>query len=71
MIHGLGRYTWRDGRSYEGNYLNDSKSGFGVFTWVNGNMYRGQWAEGVQHGLGQLTTKDKQNTVKTIYGLWA
>ncbi len=32
-MHGKGIYTWKDGRRYEGEYLNDRKHGFGVYTW--------------------------------------
>jgi len=27
-MHGRGVYTWKDGRKYEGEYLNDKKHGF-------------------------------------------
>lgn len=32
-MHGRGIYTWKDGRRYEGEYLNDRKHGFGIYTW--------------------------------------
>jgi hypothetical protein len=35
-MHGRGIYTWRDGRRYEGSYLNDRKHGYGVYTWADG-----------------------------------
>jgi hypothetical protein len=46
MIHGLGKYQWPDGRTYEGEYKDDQKEGFGVYTWSDGKMYRGYWSEG-------------------------
>jgi hypothetical protein len=35
--HGKGLYTWKDGRSYDGEYLNDKKHGFGIYTWYLNN----------------------------------
>ena len=31
-MHGKGVYTWKDGRKYVGEYLNDLQNGFGVYT---------------------------------------
>lgn len=42
-MHGFGTYTWKDGRKYEGNYLNDKKNGFGVYIWSDGRQYHGYW----------------------------
>ena len=46
-MEGLGKFTWPDGRFYEGSYKNDLKDGFGVFSWPNGQLYEGMWAHGV------------------------
>lgn len=51
-MNGKGVYKWEDGRTYEGEYLNDKKHGYGEYTWADGRKYIGQWAEGKQHGLG-------------------
>ena len=37
-MHGFGRITWKDGRSYEGQYFNDKKHGFGIYTWPDGRV---------------------------------
>ena len=35
-MHGKGIYTWKDGRKYEGEYLNDKKHGFfHIFILIN------------------------------------
>jgi hypothetical protein len=34
-MEGIGVYTWKDGRSYEGEYSDDKKHGFGIYTWVD------------------------------------
>jgi hypothetical protein len=68
MIHGLGRYTWPDGRSYEGEYVNDQKQGYGIYSWPDGQVYRGAWEDGVQHGLGTYSFQDKDKKEKVKYG---
>ena len=39
-MHGKGVYRWKDGRKYEGEYLNDKKSGFGIYQWADGRSYK-------------------------------
>lgn len=48
------KFTWPDGRTYEGGYKDDKKHGWGVFKWPSGKEYRGYWHEGKQHGNGEL-----------------
>jgi hypothetical protein len=65
-LHGKGRYTWEDGRSYEGQYIDDKKEGYGVYIWPDGRKYEGMWANGKQHGEGKFfNTKGKSKK-----GLW-
>ena len=40
-MHGKGIFTWLDGRRYEGEYIEDKKSGFGIFLWPDGRKYEG------------------------------
>lgn len=47
-MHGKGKYTWPDGRSYDGEYVNDKKEGKGIYTWADGRQYNGQWLNGKQ-----------------------
>ena len=63
----FGTYEWKDGRKYQGEYLDDKKHGYGIFKWYDGRQYAGYWANGHQHGLG-VYTKPTEN--KTKYGLW-
>jgi len=51
-MHGRGVFTWSDGRTYDGAYLNDQKHGHGVFKWPDGRVYDGQWKAGKQQGTG-------------------
>jgi hypothetical protein len=45
-MHGKGRFTWPDGRKYEGEYQNDLKHGTGIFKWPDGRVYEGEWENG-------------------------
>lgn len=45
-MNGKGKTTWPDGRTYEGEYLNDKKHGYGKFTWPDGTSYVGHWING-------------------------
>lgn len=58
-MQGKGYYMWKDGRTYDGEYLNDKKhvknllfigQGFGIYKWTDGRIYEGQWENGKQHG---------------------
>ena len=35
-MNGRGVYYWKDGRKYDGEYINDKKHGFGIYTWPDG-----------------------------------
>lgn len=39
MKHGFGSYTWPDGHSYAGDWIEDKKEGFGKFNWPDGRVY--------------------------------
>ena len=45
-MEGKGIFKWPDGRTYNGDYLNDQKHGYGEFTWPDGRYYKGYWKEG-------------------------
>lgn len=38
-MNGRGIYLWKDGRKYEGFYLNDKKHGYGIYIWPDGRVY--------------------------------
>ena len=68
-MHGFGKYTWKDGRVYEGGYVNDKKEGKGVYIWHDGRKYDGEWKEGKQHGTGVYTIT-KGDKVIAKKGQW-
>lgn len=65
-MHGFGVYTWKDGRRYEGEYLNDKKHGFGKYIWADGRQYIGNWYLGKQHGEGRYVLPNGQERI----GIW-
>ncbi len=44
---GVGQFTWKDGRIYNGDYKNDKKNGYGVYEWPDGRKYKGRWVDGL------------------------
>ena len=53
-MQGLGKFTWPDGRVYEGEYFMDKKHGQGTCVWPNGKKYTGGWSNGKKHGVGVM-----------------
>lgn len=37
-MHGKGKYSWKDGRFYDGEYFEDKKQGYGVYRWAGINL---------------------------------
>ena len=64
-MHGFGKFTFQDGKSYEGFYQNDKKHGYGIFHWLNAKRYEGWWVDGKQDGYGILIDKNKKT-----FGVW-
>mgnify|MGYP003440447615 CR=1 FL=1 len=45
-MHGHGLLVWKDGKQYEGDFVNDKREGTGKFTWADGRVYMGEWLNG-------------------------
>ena len=45
-MHGYGILIWKDGKKYEGEFVNDKREGRGSFTWADGRQYIGEWKAG-------------------------
>ena len=43
-MHGKGVFTYKDGKVYKGDYVNDKKEGHGVCEWPDGRSYDGSWS---------------------------
>lgn len=50
--------TWKDGKKYEGHFVNDKREGQGTFVWADGRQYIGEWKAGKQHGVGMYISKE-------------
>lgn len=54
-MHGKGTYIFPNGNRYEGEWMDDMKSGYGILFYVNGEKYEGFWELDKAHGKGTLT----------------
>ena len=64
---GRGRYTYRDGAVYEGEFEEGSPSGEGVVRYANGDVYTGEWYESAPEGEGTYRFADGTR----VGGKWA
>ncbi|CEL94599.1 unnamed protein product [Vitrella brassicaformis CCMP3155] len=55
---GKGKYTWGDGATYEGGYVDNCIDGEGVYRWPDGSLYQGQFVQGIRDGTGTFTSAD-------------
>ena len=38
-------FTWESGSKYEGDFLENSRTGKSIFTWTDGSRYEGDFLE--------------------------
>lgn len=55
---GFGRYSWKGGEYYIGEWKNNRMHGYGVFYWPSGKKYVGEWAYGKFNGSGTMFYAD-------------
>ena len=55
---GKGSITWKNGDSYEGDFISDMLSGSGTYTFASGDVYEGDFVEGKKQGHGKYTSFD-------------
>lgn len=53
--NGKGKYIWKDGNEYEGDWVDDLKEGNGTFRWACGDIYEGQYTKDKREGTGLKT----------------
>ncbi len=61
MRSGKGKFVWKNGSKYEGDFENGNYNGFGVATFSKENekeCYEGHWKDGKMSGQGKLVYKD-------------
>jgi hypothetical protein len=66
LKHGFGKFSWADGRVYQGSWRNNREDGFGILSWSSGQKYEGEWLDGSISGRGTLTT----STGEKYIGNW-
>ncbi len=58
--HGVGVYTYADGRVYKGEFVENEQWGEGVMTWPDGRSFRGHFYKDAPDGNGVMTYPDGQ-----------
>ncbi|XP_061455381.1 radial spoke head 10 homolog B isoform X2 [Rhineura floridana] len=71
--HGKGTiYYNKEGSSwYEGDFVNNIKSGWGIRCYKSGNIYEGQWERDMRHGEGRMRwlTTNQEYTGQWVNGV--
>ena len=49
---GLGKFTFPDGDTYEGEFKDGERTGQGTFYYTDGSVYVGEFKDGKEHGQG-------------------
>jgi hypothetical protein len=57
-MHGEGKYTFPDGKVYDGNWKDGKRHGEGKLIYADGAVYEGQFKDNKIHGWGKYTSAD-------------
>lgn len=52
LFQGYGTYVYSNSAVYEGDWIDDHRTGWGKVTYENGDVYEGEWMKDKRHGLG-------------------
>lgn len=52
MKQGQGHYTWPDGSTYDGEWVQNDLQGYGSYKWADNRLYHGTWFKNQMHGQG-------------------
>ena len=55
---GFGKFKWKNGALYEGEFDNDMLNGRGTYTFPDGKKYNGQWKNNKMDGHGRFEWPD-------------
>ena len=66
MMEGVGTFTWKDGRKYNGTWKENSMHGNGRLELPDHTIYEGGFLFDLKHGEGVLNYPDG----KKLYGTW-
>ncbi len=64
-MNGKGKYTYIEGKIYEGEYVNGIKEGKGKLMHPDGKCFNGNFKNGVADGEGLYT--ENGNTLKVLF----
>ena len=53
-----GKFLWKNGNYYEGEFSEDLFHGFGTYQWRGQQKYEGNWKKGKMNGKGKITYVD-------------
>jgi hypothetical protein len=72
-FHGKGTYSWSDGRKYEGDWVEDKRTGKGIYIAKNNAFrYEGDFVDDKPHGKGTYTfTGGVKYTGDVVNGEWS
>ena len=59
-IHGIGQYTFADGRRFSGEWRNNLMHGVGLYKWSDGKLFLGEYKHNVKSGYGIYKFKPGQ-----------
>ena len=48
--HGNGKFTWADGSTYIGRFVDNNIEGQGEYVWSDGRSYKGSWKNNKMEG---------------------
>ena len=72
--NGKGKYVYKDGSVYEGEFKNGKKDGRGVYTYGSestseGSVYKGYFTQGKRNGFGKFTHIEGWSYEGVYYGI--
>ena len=53
-MHGVGKFIWSNGKSYEGDFKMNMMNGDGRYVWPDGKVYIGEFEKDQRKGYGVL-----------------
>ena len=64
-MNGKGKYTYIEGKIYEGEYVDGKKEGKGKIIYSDGKCFDGNFKNGLPDGEGLFT--ENENTLKVLF----
>ncbi len=55
-MDGKGLFTWKSGKTYEGDWVDNRMNGKGIMKWPDGRVYNGEFVNDLRSGKGYIIT---------------